>query len=693
MSNLLKLPVMLAMLSLALKTWPRGNLTGSVCAIALALSVMAQVYGAESLVQDIEVAGGIAEIHGASFPIYPGVAKVAKAETGISYQIPVTSRKEADALGNEIANFYTGKKIGSAFFQTEIRKRVFLDRTTFANDISGVVKGQTDRGPGIRIDATNEGVRVRLTAASPLPPVTYPKGPYIADWDSLATRPIPAWWRDAKFGIWAHWGPECVPEAGDWYGRNIYIQGSEQNKLHVSRYGHPSTFGFKDIINLWKAEKFEPEKLIDLYKRSGARYFVAQAVFHDNFDNWNSKCQPWNAVNMGPKRDIIGAWAAATRKAGLPFGVSVHARSAYTWYEVTRLSDQTGPMKGVPYDGNLTKADGKGLWWEGYDPDDLYAQYGHPVNPYALDRKKAHDNPGDQPCAAFCIKLFNRMQDLISQHHPDLLYFDDFKMPLYGADQFYGLGIAAGLYNDSAAQHGGRNEAVMTGKNLDHFENQRLVNDLEAGREREIQDLPWQTDVCIGNWFYKKGLKYRSADQVVRGIVDVVSKNGNVLLSIPVREDGTIDDNEQVIVDNIGKWFAVNGEAIHGTRPWIAFGEGDSIVEDSEPDRPKGGIFFYRHKAYAPTDFRFTTKGNVLYAVAMAWPENRQLVIRSLAQGAKQIQGAVTSVRLLGHPDPVPFTRTTQGLEVSLPVKKPCEFAFVLKIEGLKWPILRPCQQ
>lgn len=638
--------------------------------------------------QPVLVRGGFAQWRGVAFPIYPGVSEVTSLGEGVSYRIPAANRKESVALGSKIAAFYTGKKFGKNAILSEIRKRTYLDHTSFANNVSTTI----NRGAAVDINASADQILVRLRPNSDPPKLDYPQGPFQADWNSLSNYRVPRWFRDAKFGIWAHWGPESVPEAGDWYGRNLYIQGHEQNTIHLQRYGHPSKFGFKDIINLWKAEKFDPEKLVNLYKSSGARYFVAQAVFHDNFDNWNSRYQPWNSVNMGPKKDIIGAWAAAARKAGLPFGVSVHARSAYTWYEVTRLSDPNGPMAGVPYDGVLTKADGKGLWWEGYDPDDLYAQYGHPVSPYARDRKMQHDNPGDQPIPAFCEKLYNRMQDLIAQHHPNLLYFDDYKLPLYGADQYYGLGIAAGLYNDSIAFNHGANEAVMTGKNLEEFENKRLVNDLEAGREREIRDLPWQCDVCIGNWFYKKGLKYRDAGQVVRGIVDVVSKNGNVLLSIPVRPDGTLDDAEQVIVNNIGKWFAINAEAIHGTRPWLAFGEGPSIKEN-EADRPKGGIFFYRRLPYTPADFRFTAKGDTLYAFAMAWPNDGRLVIRSLAKDAKNLGGSVTSVSLLGSKETLAYRQSADGLEVSLPATPPCEYAFVLKITGLTWPILRECQR
>jgi alpha-L-fucosidase len=212
--------------------------------------------------------------------------------------------------------------------------------------------------------------------AQELPPDLRPPtpGPFKPDWSSLKQYRCPTWFRNAKFGIWAHWTAQCVPEQGDWYARSMYETGSPDYNYQVAHYGHPSVFGFKDIDHIWHAEHWNPAKLMQLYKAAGAQYFVALANHHDNFDCFNSTYQPWNSVNIGPHKDIVGIWAREARKLGLRFGVTVHASHAWNWFEVAQGSDKTGPLAGVPYDGNLTKADGKGKWWQGYDPQDLYAQ-------------------------------------------------------------------------------------------------------------------------------------------------------------------------------------------------------------------------------------------------------------------------------------------------------------------------------
>jgi len=188
-------------------------------------------------------------------------------------------------------------------------------------------------------------------------------GPFKPTWESLQTYQTPEWYRDAKFGMWAHWGPQCQPEAGDWYARNMYQEGSWQYKFHLQKYGHPSKFGFKDIIHEWKAEKWNPEELVSLYKSAGAQYFMALANHHDNFDLYDSKYQKyWNSAKIGPKKDLIGGWKKAAKNNGLPFGVSIHASHAWRWYEVAQRSDKAGAYAGIPYDGKLTAADGKGKW-------------------------------------------------------------------------------------------------------------------------------------------------------------------------------------------------------------------------------------------------------------------------------------------------------------------------------------------
>ena len=242
------------------------------------------------------------------------------------------------------------------------------------------------------------------TAAEPIAP-----GKFQPTWDSLKQYQTPDWFRNAKFGIWAHWGPQCEPEDSDWYARNMYVQGHPQNVYQVAHWGPPSQFGFKDVIHSWKAEKWDPEKLVALYKRTGAQYFVALGNHHDNFDLWDSSYQPWNAVKVGPQKDLIGGWAKAAKAQGLPFGVSLHAAHAWSWYEVAQAADKTGPLAGVPYDGKLTKADGKGKWWEGLDPQDLYEQR-HTPSPNFDKPSSIHDrwdwnNGVSQPDQAYCDKF------------------------------------------------------------------------------------------------------------------------------------------------------------------------------------------------------------------------------------------------------------------------------------------------
>src|SRR5690348_3263841 len=243
-------------------------------------------------------------------------------------------------------------------------------------------------------------------------------GPFKADWDSLEHYECPEWFRDAKFGIWAHWTAQCVPEQGDWYAHRMYISAGPNGKpdadytYHVEHYGHPSKFGFKDIDHIWHAEHWDPEKLIALYKRAGAKYFVALANHHDNLDCWDSKYQPWNSVKVGPRKDIVAGWEKAARAAGLRFGVTVHASRAWSWYEPAQGSDPSGPLKGVPYDGKMTKADGKGLWWEGLDPQDLYAQNHAPGTKLEWDWDKSKGS--SIPDQAYCDKFYNRTIDLIN---------------------------------------------------------------------------------------------------------------------------------------------------------------------------------------------------------------------------------------------------------------------------------------
>lgn len=518
--------------------------------------------------------------------------------------------------------------------------------------------------------------------ASPISADTEPMatGKFEPTWQSLAQYEVPEWFRDAKFGIWAHWGPQCQPEDGDWYARNMYIEGNGQNKFHVQHYGPPSEFGFKDIIHQWKAENFDPDKLLALYKRAGAQYFVALANHHDNFDNFDSKYQPWNSVNMGPKRDLIGAWAAAARKQGLRFGVSVHASHAWMWYEPSQGADKNGPLAGVPYDGKLTKADGVGKWWEGYDPQALYAQNHERSKTNNTSQTWRWGNGCSIPDVAYCDKFYNRTIDLINKYQPDLLYFDDSTLPLYPVSDA-GLKIAAHYYNSNMRQHDGHLEAVLECKELTPNERRTMVWDIERGQANEIEPCAWQTDTCIGGWHYDRKLldqhRYKTAKTVIQTLADIVSKNGNLLLSVPVRADGTIDDDEVQVVEGIVKWMDVNKEAIFGTRPWKVFGEGPA--SDAAAPLRAQGFNEGKGKPLTAADFRFTTKGLTIYAIETGVPEET-IRIKSLGRDAKLLNEPIAAVQLLGSNELLKWSQEADALSIEAPQKVPCTEAVVFKI-------------
>ncbi|MBP1618125.1 MAG: alpha-L-fucosidase [Bacteroidetes bacterium] len=504
------------------------------------------------------------------------------------------------------------------------------------------------------------------------------KGKFEPTWESLSQYKAPEWFRNAKFGIWAHWGPQCQPEQGDWYARSMYIEGDWKNKWHVQNYGHPSKFGFKDVINTWKADKWDPEKLVALYKRAGAQYFFAMANHHDNLDMWDSKYQQWNTVRVGPHKDILAGWAKAAKDNKLPFGLSVHAAHAWSWYEVSQKADKKGDMAGVPYDGNLTAADGKGKWWEGLDPQELYAQ-NHPLsegsdNPGRIHSQWNWGNGVSIPSQAYCDKFYNRTVDLINQFHPDLLYFDDTALPLYPVSDA-GLQIAAHYYNSNMALHDGKLEAVLFGKILTPKQKECIVWDVERGAPDKIQDLPWQTCTCIGDWHYNIGTyknnKYKSAKNVIQMLIDVVSKNGNLLLNIPIRGDGSIDEKELAIVEDIAAWMDVNKESIFGTRPWKVFGEGPS-VDTSNPIRGQG--FNEGRIQYTAKDIRFNQNGKILYVTAMGEPEEN-IAVKNLAKQVK-----IKKIELLGSKEKVKWNQSDERLEIVKPTVNPNKIALVYKV-------------
>ncbi|MFZ4507287.1 MAG: alpha-L-fucosidase [Fimbriimonas sp.] len=458
-------------------------------------------------------------------------------------------------------------------------------------------------------------------------------------WESLKQFQAPKWFRDAKFGIWAHWGPQSVPMAGDWYARNMYLEGTDQYKHHLANYGHPSEHGYVEIIQRWKAQNWDPESLMKLYKKSGARYFVSMGVHHDNFDLWNSKHHSWNATQHGPKRDVVGEWQRAAKRNGLPFGVSEHLGASFTWWRGSKGSDKTGPYAGVPYDGN-----NKAL-------ADLY----HPL-------PAADDNAWYSKNAEWHKEWERRIDDLLTQYKPDLLYSD-------GGVPFGETGrrIVAKLYNQ-------KNPTVYATKDIGSgdFVAGTCVLDRERGGMADIQALPWQTDTSIGDWFYNKGWGYRKPDWVIHTLVDVVSKNGNLLLNVVQRPDGSLDPEVTTLLDEVGEWLKVNGEGIYGTRPWKTFGEG--------PTKVAGG-HFREDFPFGARDIRYTTKGTkTLYATFLGWTSETSVSLRSLAR-FPGVTASIKSVRLLGSPAKIAFQQTADALVVQLPKQPSGKYAFTLKLE------------
>lgn len=508
-------------------------------------------------------------------------------------------------------------------------------------------------------------------------------GKFSPTWESLGQYQVPEWFRDAKFGIWAHWGPQCEPEAGDWYARLMYVQGQWQYAWHVAHYGHPSQFGFKDVIHRWQAEHWDPEKLVALYQRAGAQYFFALANHHDNFDLWDSKYQSWNSTKLGPKKDLIGGWAAAARKHGLRFGVSVHAAHAWSWYEPAQGADQTGPLAGVPYDGKLKKSDGAGQWWDGLDPQELYAQAHTPSpdfgNYKSLWERWNWSNGVSQPDAAYCEKFYNRTVDLINRYQPDLIYFDDTALPLWPVSDV-GLHIAAHFYNSNMRAHGGKLEAVMFGKILDEEQRRCMVWDIERGQSNVIEPQPWQTDTCLGDWHYRRSIfdqhRYKTTKTVIHTLADVVSKNGNFLLNVPVRGDGTIDDDELAIVEGVARWMDVNKESIFGTRPWKVFGEGPA---SGGAELTAQGFNEGKGTPFTAEDIRFTEKHGAIYAIVLGEPTGAT-TIKSLGQTAGHLSGEIARVELLGHQGELTWKQEPDALVIQPVAPAPSENAIVYRI-------------
>ena len=484
------------------------------------------------------------------------------------------------------------------------------------------------------------------------PPLSITPGIFTNTRASLQSYATPEWFGDAKFGIWSHWGPQSAVGDGDWYARMMYIEGSDQYNYHLKRFGPQSKVGYKDLVHLFTADRWDPEHLMGLYQKAGAKYFFSMGVHHDGYDLWNSKYQPrWNAVSSGPHKDVVGLWAAAARSRGLRFGVSEHLSNSFDWLAPAHLADTKGPYANIPYDGqNPAFAD-------------LYHDYsGMPAN-FAQSAEAMGRVAPDW----WKLQYFNRVKDLIDQHQPDLLYTDG------GISlEQYGLGTVAELYNVGPVSASGHPEAVYFSKTPPDCATGTCVLDRERGVLDNIAARPWQTDTCIGQWHYKLGQVYKTPKKVIDLLADIVSKNGNLLLNIPLPASGEPDAEELRVLEGITQWTSINGEAIYATRPWKINGEGPAM----QVVVPSNGKEFDPNEGKKPdltaADIRFTTKGKTLYALVQGWPTGKELIIKSLATNSPQQPAKAVDIRLLGREaEPLKFTQDTTGLRVTLPSTKP----------------------
>ncbi len=468
-------------------------------------------------------------------------------------------------------------------------------------------------------------------------------GPFSYEPESLRQFKCPEWFRDAKLAFWSHWGPQSVPMYGDWYARHMYVEGSDQYRHHWRVYGHPSKHGWKDVVPLWKAENFDPDGLMSLFVEAGTKYFVAQAMHHDNFDNFDSAHQPWNSVNVGPKKDIVKLWQDAAAKHNLPFGLTEHLGASFSWWRYNKFADKTGPYAGVPYDGNDPAASALYYADNGGEPDQWYT-----------DNERFHRH------------WFARIKDVIDKYHPDLLYSD-------GGVPFDEVGrrIIAHLYNTSAKLHG-QNRAVYNQKDKDPLIHTFGVFDIERSQLTEIAEHPWQTDTSVGDWFYNVKDVYKSPSQVLETLVDIVSTNGNLVLNIPQKPDGTLDDECTYLLKQMAIWMKSNGDGIFGTRPWEKAGEGSSKFTQA-------GTFEEKKVAWTSDDYRFTRKGETVYAFQMEPSDDGVGIMRSLASGKVR---RISSVRSLEH-GPAEFVQTFAGLNFKLhaPASKIGPSALEVKFE------------
>jgi len=470
-----------------------------------------------------------------------------------------------------------------------------------------------------------------------------PAGPYKPKWNSLTQHPDPTWFRDAKFGIYFHWGPYSVPaHKTEWYSHYMYVPGHACNKYHVETYGPLNEFGYKDFIPKFTAENFDPDAWVTLFKKAGARFAGPVAEHADGFAMWDSELTKWDAVDMGPKRDIVGEMEEAVRKQGLKFIATLHHQWLYAWYPTLDQDTDAG------------------------DPA-LREFYGPPAPRSAFCGSNRLPEP--MPDAAFSQRWLSRAKEVVDKYQPDLVWFDN-KLTIL--DQQVIQDFLAHYYNSAVAWN---RDVVATYKHQD-FRAGAGILDLERSRMSEGKDFPWLVDDSIdwGAWCHVQEPRYKSTNRLIDFLVDVVSKNGCVLLNITPTAAGEIPLPVQERLLEMGQWLDLNGEAIYESRPWKIFGEGPmEIVE--------GHLSEHKNQDATSEEIRFTRRGNKLYVTVLDWPESGVVNIRSLPDDS-DLLGDIRRIKLLGHRKKLSWTRNAKGLAIRLPEQRPCDHAYVFCISA-----------
>ena len=474
------------------------------------------------------------------------------------------------------------------------------------------------------------------------------EGQFRPDWGSLSHWEVPTWYKDAKFGIFIHWGVYAVPAFGsEWYPREMYQVGSVENKHQVATYGPLTRFGYKDFIPMFKAEHYDPQAWAALFKEAGAKYVVPVFEHHDGFQMYDSDLSDWTAVKMGPRRDVVGDLAKAVRAQGLHLGASSH-RIEHDWF-----------MEGgrtIPSDVNDPK------YASLYGPAQARIQDGKEASGSNLAQDWTYLSP------AYADDWVARSAEIVEKYHPDFFFFDWW----IGQPSVrpHLAKFAAYYYNES--QKNGP-VGIISYKWVDMQDHSGLL-DLERGQLSEIRSEYWQTDTSVSNhsWGYVEHDTFKTPIFVIDQLADVVSKNGNLLLNIGPRADGTIPDEVQQVLRSVGQWLKVNGDAIYGTRPWKVYGEGPTKVAS-------GSFHDTETQAYTPQDFRFTTKDQDLYAIELGWPSSGEAVVHSLGKASLTGQ-QVRHVSLLGSQANMQFEEQEDGLHIHLPAKPAGEAAYAFRI-------------